>query len=160
MSRGPDVLGSDTSLRLRAEVPPDPRFLNEGKQEEDKREPGGPSEGDPCSGSPPHCWRTEGNAWSVVVVGSSGSQASTQGTRGAGAGVESLPLHLVGLPGKALGSESWWVRGFELHTPEHSRAPAFAQSEGGDWDQLRPSTGSHPNTPEPTQRQVGPLHPV
>ena len=45
MSRGLDALGSDTSLGLRAEVPPDPRFLNEGKQEEDKRGTGGPPEG-------------------------------------------------------------------------------------------------------------------
>lgn len=32
MSRGPNALGSDTSLGLRAEMPPDPKFLNEGKQ--------------------------------------------------------------------------------------------------------------------------------
>lgn len=145
MLRGPDALGSDISLGLRAEMPADPKLLNEGKWEEDKRGTGGPPEGDPFPGRPPHCWRTEGNVWSVVVVGGSGSYAPTQGTRGVGTGVEGLPLPLVGLPRKALGSESWWLRGFELHTPEHSGAPAFAQTgEGGDWDQMMGVNFGHP----------------
>ena len=72
MSRGPDALGSDTSLGLRAEVPPDPRFLNEGKQEEDKRGTGGPPEGDPCSGSydqtPTLCLTSRTDPWQDFII--------------------------------------------------------------------------------------------